>query len=171
MKERIDVFDYADTITRALRPGILLNTNGEKFNSMVIGWGSLGIIWGRKVFNIYVKQSRYTKSQLDRTGEFTISVPLTTADPEIIRVCGTMSGRDINKADYLTLEQPETNNTPGVREFPLTIECRIIYTHDQVLDNIPKQAFDRYYGNDTIANNFHTEYIGEIVDAYIIRED
>ena len=39
MKEIINVFDYAEQLNKVLPQGILLNTNGEKFNSMVIGWG------------------------------------------------------------------------------------------------------------------------------------
>lgn len=46
MKEKIEIADYAQTITKALPKGILLNTQGEKFNSMVIGWGNLGTTWG-----------------------------------------------------------------------------------------------------------------------------
>ena len=37
MKEKINITDYANQITKALPRGILLNTYGEKFNSMVIG--------------------------------------------------------------------------------------------------------------------------------------
>ena len=44
MKEKINVFDYAEQLNKALPHGILLNTCGEKFNSMVIGWGHLGTI-------------------------------------------------------------------------------------------------------------------------------
>ena len=46
MKEKINVSAYAQKITVALPKGILLNTNGDKFNSMVIGWGALGTVWG-----------------------------------------------------------------------------------------------------------------------------
>ena len=76
MKERIRLTDYANRITEALPRGILLNTDGDKFNSMVIGWGHLGTLWGRPTFHVYVRQGRYTKGQLDRTGEFTVRVPL-----------------------------------------------------------------------------------------------
>ena len=65
MKEKISITDYANQITKALPKGILLNTNGDKFNSMVIGWGHLGTLWGQPTFVVYVRQSRYTKEQLD----------------------------------------------------------------------------------------------------------
>ena len=69
MKERIEITDYANLITKALPKGILLNTNGDKFNSMVIGWGHLGTLWGRPTFHVYVRQSRDTKGQMATTKE------------------------------------------------------------------------------------------------------
>ena len=36
--ELIDITDYANLIAKALPKSILLNTNGDKLNSMVIGW-------------------------------------------------------------------------------------------------------------------------------------
>ena len=46
MKEMINITEYAQMITEALPKGILLNTKDAKFNSMVIGWGALGTVWG-----------------------------------------------------------------------------------------------------------------------------
>ena len=36
MKQKITVTDYAQQITEALPKGVLLNTNGDKHNAMVI---------------------------------------------------------------------------------------------------------------------------------------
>ena len=177
MKEKINVTDYANLITKALPKGILLNTNGDKFNAMVIGWGHLGTLWSRPTFHVYVRQGRYTKAQLDRTGEFTISVPLDQPDADINRICGWQSGRDIDKAAAagLELESAEVIHTPGIRQYPLTIECRILYAQDQELPKIPEDIRNRMYPQDVdgaypMANrDCHTMYVGEIVDAYIIR--
>ena len=177
MKERIEITDYANLITKVLPKGILLNTNGDKFNSMVIGWGHLGTLWGRPTFHVYVRQSRYTKKQLDKTKEFTISVPLDGIDPEINRICGALSGFDIDKEKEagFSLEPAEKISTPGIRQYPLTIECKVLYVQDQDLSMIPEDICERMYpqnasGTDLMANrDFHTMYVGEIVDAYIIR--
>ena len=177
MKEKINVTDYANLITKMLPKGILLNTNGDKFNSMVIGWGHLGTLWSRPTFHVYVRQGRYTKGQLDRTGEFSVSVPLESVDPKITRICGGQSGFSIDKVKEagLELEAAEVIKTPGVKQYPLTIECRILYAQDQDLDRIPRDICERMYPQDVpgthpMANrDFHTMYVGEIVDAYIIR--
>ena len=174
MKQKINVYDYAELITKSLPAGILLNTQDEKFNSMVIGWGHLGVIWGLPTFTAYVRQSRYTRPQLDNTGEFTISAPLSgKLDADVFRICGTQSGRDVDKekAAHFTLVPAEVISTPGIKEYPLTLECRVLYRQDHDLDRLPEAIRQRYYSRGTDAGDFHTEYIAEIVSAYIIRED
>ena len=64
---------------------------------------------------------------------------------------------------------------PGIRQYPLTIECKVLYSQDQDLSRIPEDILRKAYpqdvpGTNSLANkDFHTMYIGEIVDAYIIR--
>ena len=177
MKEQIDVFDYSEQILKALRRGILLNTNGDKFNSMVISWGHFGIIWGEPTFTVYVREHRYTKQQLDKTMEFTLSIPLDRPDPLISKVCGSLSGSNVDKVKEanLTLVKAETNNTPAVAEYPLTLECKVLYTQKQDLSLIPEDIRSKNYpqdvdGTNPLANRDpHTAYIGKIVDAYVIR--
>ena len=164
MKEKINPFDYAGLITKALPDGILLNTQGEKFNSMVIGWGHLGVIWGLNTFTVYVRQSRYTKPQLDDTREFTLSVPLTGGlSPEVMKVCGSQSGRDVDKekAAHLTLVEAESVRTPGILEYPLTLECRVLYRQDQALSDMPEDIVRRFYARGGDNGDFHTAYIGK----------
>ena len=174
MKEKINAFDFAAQLNKALPQGILLNTFGDKFNSMVIGWGYLGTIWGLQTYTVFVRQSRYTKEQLDKTGEFTISAPVSgKLSKEVFRICGSQSGRDVDKekAAGLTLVKSENIRTPGIKEVPLTLECRVLYRQDQVLENIPEEIRKQYYNHGTDSGDFHTAYIAQIVDAYIIRED
>ena len=177
MKQKIEVNTFAKEIQNALKSGILLNTNGDKFNTMVIGWGGLGICWGRQVFTVYVREGRYTREQLDKTGEFTLSVPLHGADPAISRICGAKSGRDTDKAveAKLTLVEPEVNSTPGIKEYPLTIECKVLYAQKQELAGIPEEIAKRAYPQDVDSSapganrDAHVAYIGEIVSAYLIN--
>ena len=177
MKEMIKVAEYAQKIMEALPKGILLNTKDRKFNSMIIGWGGLGTVWGKTAFTVYVREHRYTKAQIDLSGEFTVSVPLDKPIPSIAKVCGTQSGRDIDKEKeaHLTLEDPEIISVPGIKEYPLTLECRVLYSQKQELENIPDDIRKKMYPQDvdgtyhSANRDAHTEYIGEVVAAYIIR--
>lgn len=177
MKEKINIAEYSEKIIEALPKGILLNSKHTKFNSMVIGWGGLGTVWGRPTFTVYVREHRYTKAQLDAAGEFTVSIPADGIIPSIAKICGTQSGRDVDKetAAHLTLEPPEAVYVPGIREYPLTLECRILYSQKQELEKLPKDIREQMYPQDVdgtycMANrDAHTAYIGEIVAAYMIR--
>lgn len=169
MKRTVNPFDHAGDICKALPRGILLTTkaNGQ-VNSMTIGWGHIGIEWGKPIFVAYVRQSRHTKAMLDTHGAFTVNIPVGKCDPKILGYCGTKSGRDTDKiADLgLTLEEGDAVDVPGIRELPLTLECRVIYTQDQNIHAIPDPVIDRYYPD---TGDYHTVYYGEIVGAYIIE--
>ena len=98
-KITIQYSDYfAQTIQSMREDGLLLVTAdaaGEP-NVMTIGWGAIGAIWGRPVFIVLVRPSRYTYSRLEEVGEFTVNVP----PPELAAaasLCGTVSGRDCDK--------------------------------------------------------------------------
>ena len=173
MKREVDIWDYAGQITKAIDKGILLTTKeGDKVNTMVIGWGHLGTIWFKPVFVAYVRESRYTKALLDKTGQFTVNIPLGQADKNIIAVCGSKSGRDMDKIKELslTLEAGDTVDVPGIKELPLTLECKVIYKQDQEPAAIDKDCFDRFYTSGSRnEGDYHTAYYGEITGAYIIE--
>lgn len=171
MKREINVFDYAGDICKAMPKGILLTGKaGDEVNSMTIGWGMVGIEWGKPIFIAYVRDSRHTKKLLDETREFTVNIPLGDVDKNILSFCGTKSGRDVDKFKELglTTEEPLHISVPGIKELPLTLECRVIYAQKQEKEEVPETAKERFYGGVNI-DNYHTAYYGEIVAAYIIE--
>ena len=174
MKRKVNVWDYAGKILESLNPGILATTKvGDEVNTMTIGWGKLGIEWNRPIFILYVRESRYTKSMLERNGEFTINAPLMDCDKKILSYCGTKSGRDTNKIQDLglTLEEPTTISVPGIKELPLTLECKVIYKQDQeptaIDPEINKRSYPPFFPDGR--GDYHTAFYGEILDAYIIE--
>lgn len=177
MKKAIQPFDYANEILSAVSGAALITAGaGDKANPMTIGWGTLGVEWGRPIFIAYVRESRYTKSLLEESGEFTVNIPIGAYDKKILSFCGTKSGRDVNKIKELGLtpEAPEVIRVPGLREFPLTLECRVIYKQVQELSALePAIVAKSYPVNPTAepSQDIHTAYYGQIVASYLICED
>lgn len=178
MKEKINAFDYAGHICKAMNPGILLTTkSGDKVNTMTIGWGMIGVEWGKPIFIGFVRESRHTRAMLRENPEFTINVPYGEIDKNILGVAGRTSGRDTDKiADLnLTLEAPEVISVPGIRQLPLTLECRCVYIQDQDLGLLSEPHLSRYYPQDVDGTHpgsnrdHHIAFYGQILDAYIIR--
>ena len=175
--QKVNAADYAGKIMEALPKGILLTTKADdKVNSMVIGWGTIGVNWSKPVFAVYVREGRFTREQLDKNPEFTINVPLDgDYDKKIIAVCGGKSGRDTDKSAEagLTLIDGEKVSVPAIKEFPLTLECKVIYRQLQNLSGYPEDIMERYYPQDVDSSavgankDAHVTYFGEIVSAYI----
>lgn len=180
MKREVNPFDYAGHICKAMpNGGILLTTRrGEEVNSMTIGWGTIGIDWSRPIFIAYVRESRYTKHILEENGEFTVNIPVGELDRKILGFCGTKSGREVDKikAMNLTLEDPIAISVPGIRELPLTLECRVLYKQQQDLSAIPEDILARYYPveDDTLHpgsdRDYHIAYYAQILKAYVIED-
>ena len=174
MKQEINVWEYAPQILEAVGKGVLLTAKADgKVNPMTIGWGTLGIQWGKPIFIVFVRQSRYTKTLLDKNPEFTVNVPMGTCDKNILGVCGRESGRDVDKIQKLglTLIEGETVSVPGILQLPLTLECKVIYKQDQELSALDEESRKRYYKSGTKdEGDFHTAYYGEISAAYILRD-
>lgn len=174
MKRKIEVWDEAGHILSHVGKGVLMTVAAEgQVNPMTIGWGTLGIQWGKPIFIAFVRESRYTKELLDKNPEFTVNVPYGEYDKSILSICGTRSGRDIDKVKELglTLEEPETIGVPGIRQLPLTLECKVIYRQDQDPNAINEENTRRYYpipeGWDH--GDYHTAYYGQIMAAYVIE--
>lgn len=176
MKKQIDIYDYADHILKYLKKGILITTkNDDKINSMTISWGQLGIVWNRLIFTAYIRQGRFTHEILKKTNEFTINIPMNEKAGKILSYCGTKSGRDYHKVKELGLTPVygENISVPGIKELPLTLECRLIYSQLQDKNLIPEFLKQEFYPRDVhesfhgLNKNFDTMFMGEIVGAYI----
>lgn len=176
-KRKIDLIDSASDILRALQKGVFITTrSGEKVNTMVVEWGTLGNNWGRPVFVCYVRESRYTHELLEQNPEFTVNIPVGEYDKKIFRVCGGKSGRDLDKVSELGLTLVEGNkvSVPAIKELPMTLECKVIYRqkedHKQLPDDIQKRFYPtlttRHHDTD---QDEHFVYFGEVVDAYVVE--
>ena len=175
MKQEINVFDYTTKICDAMRKGgVLLTTKaGDRVNTMTIGWGTLGVEWSTPIFTAFVRESRFTKEMLDNNPEFTVNIPVDQPFSDVRLFCGRNSGRDVDKIKEmgLHLEEPQHISVPGIRELPLTIECRVLYAQTQDLKGLPQELLDRYYPTDAAGNqDHHIAYYAEIVGAYLITE-
>ena len=175
MKRKIDPFDYANEILHAVKKGVLLTTKTkQQINTMSISWGTMGIQWGLPIFTVFVRGCRHTSTMLDKNPEFTVNIPLGAVDKEIIRYCGTKSGRDVDKFKELGLheEAPEIISVPGMKELPLTLECKVVYKQQQYPECMTDPEPPTHYleNSQDIHADYHTAYYGQIVSAYIIEE-
>jgi flavin reductase (DIM6/NTAB) family NADH-FMN oxidoreductase RutF len=180
IRRKLSLSECAALAAETLPKGILLTSAaGDKVNSMVIGWGTVGVNWGRPVFAAYVRTGRFTRDLLDQNPEFTVNIPLGDPDKDAIAVCGGKSGRDMDKlaACGLHTVPGESVTVPAIREFPVTMECKIIYRQVQDPGLLPEELASRYYPQEKESSfsgsnrDAHVTYFGEIVNAYVLEPE
>ena len=149
--------------------GVFLNANtpAGKVNPMTIGWGQVGIVWSIPVFTVYVRKSRYTYECLQTAVSFTVSVPRLGELADELMLCGTKSGRDLDKAQAcgFTMIDGQSVDTPIIGECGLHYECKILARSQLEVPDIVEDDVMRFYES----NDLHQIVLGEIVAAYVIE--
>ena len=156
---------YIEQLCR--KGGVFLTAkSGEKQNTMTIGWGTIGYSWGEDILTVMVRQSRYTKPLIDESGVFTVSVPLEQDVKNALVLCGTKSGRDMDKfaAAGLTLSPAQTVDCPIIDQCALHFECRVVLTQEMDPACLDKEHDSRFYAD----RDYHTMYTARITACYLL---
>lgn len=139
---------------------------GQKgdMNTMTVGWGQLGVLWGRPVVTVYVAPDRYTYEFLEKNSYFTLT-GLPEEQRQALVYLGTHSGRDGDKIKEAGLTPQFTAlGNPVFKEGNLIIEAKIIYKEPFKKELLDDKAQNFY---DTKKLGLHVAYIGEIINVWI----
>ena len=142
----------------------LLLTAGDfeagRFNSMTIGWGSLGTMWGRPFAQVVVRPTRYTYEFMEKYDSFTVCA-FSEIYRKALQLLGTKSGRDGDKIAEAGISPIASTQVaaPGFAEAELILECRKVYWSD--MD--PARFLDSGIGDNYPHQHYHRIYFGEIV--------
>lgn len=153
------------TLEQLSSTGVFLTVkNGENFNTMTIGWGSISQYWGQEVFIAPIRHSRYTFELLDGIDEFTVSVPTNGQFDEALKICGTHSGRNGNKFKLASIKTKDAKeiSTPVIDGCDIYYECKILSFTDLKKEDLDKETQEKWYAN----NDMHRLYFAKIITAY-----
>ena len=132
----------------------------NKFNSMTISWGSMGIMWGKPFVQVVVRPTRYTLGFMDANPDFTIcSFP--DQYRKALQLLGAKSGRDGNKVQESGLIPCKSSQVgaPSFIEANLVIECQKIYS-----DIFKPQGFiDPAIEDNYQLGDYHRIFYGEVL--------
>ena len=157
---------YGEEALAALEKGAFLNVRDDGAdNTMTIGWGSIGYIWRKPVLMVMVRYSRHTYEMLNKSGEFTVSIPFGDGFKKELGVCGIKSGRDIDKFQTCNLKKVKAHrvNAPLISGCNLHYECKVIYSQVLELSQLEMGLSNKFYNN----NDLHVLFYGEILGTYL----
>lgn len=142
----------------------LLITAGDdaKYNTMTASWGGVGVLWNKNVATIYIRPQRYTKEFVDQNDTFSLTF-FDETHREALAFCGKYSGRDYDKAKETGLTPSFDYAAPTFREGNLVLICKKIYAQELTPACFLDDSISKNYPN----KDYHTMYIGEILEAYV----
>ncbi len=163
MRDR-SYLENLDSIMESLTRGAFLTVKSEdSVNTMTIGWATIGFIWRKEVFMVAVRDSRYTFSLIEKSSDFTVTIPIDTSSKDAVMFCGTKSGRDYDKFIECGLQTRKAVavDSPIIDIPGIHYECNIIYKSAMDKTNLDEKLEKLYPAND-----YHTLYFGEILACY-----
>ena len=134
----------------------------DKVNTMTASWGTIGVLWGKNIVTIYVRDSRYTKEFIDAKDTFSLTF-FDVSDKEnklALKSFGAVSGRDEDKISNAKMHVDyAADGTPYIDEGNLVLVCRKM----SATKILPEQFIDASIDSDWYkSKDYHTMYVAEI---------
>ena len=148
-----------DNIIKAISDEWMLISAGDKngFNMMTASWGFMGEMWGSDSVIAMIRPQRYTMEFIDKSDYFTLSFYGDNRD--IHKICGSKSGRDVDKTALTGLTPIISDNTVYFDEARLVLICKKQYvgklSEKSFTDTAP---IDKWYPD----KDYHNMIIGKI---------
>jgi len=130
----------------------------EEYNMLTASWGGMGVLWNMNVAHVYIRPTRYTYNFMEASNLFTMSF-FDEEYRDALTLCGTKSGRDINKAKQAKLTPYNAGATVGFEEARMIMVCRKLYSQDIDPDLFEDNELHDFYPK----SDYHRMYVGEII--------
>ena len=158
MFKEINPKEIDGNIIKAIADEWMLISAGDEsgYNMMTASWGFAGEMWGNDSVIAMIRPQRYTMEFVDKKDYFTLSFYGDNKD--IHKVCGSKSGRDVNKTELTGLTPVFSDDTVYFDEARLVIVCKKQYVQ-RLEENcfIDKEPLKWYENKD-----YHYMIIGKI---------
>lgn len=158
MFDEISIKSVKKNLVKAIADEWMLITAGDKdgYNMMTASWGFLGEMWGEDTAMVVVRPQRYTMEFINKNDYFTIS--FYGENKDIHKICGTKSGRDVDKTALTGLTPVFLHNSVFFREANLVLVCKKQYIGDMTEDNFIDKEPLKWYEN----KDYHKMIFGKI---------
>lgn len=138
--------------------------NADGCNTMTVSWGALGELWGKDMATVYIRPQRYTEEFLNTNDYFTISFYPDDMKKQIHGICGSKSGRDIDKIKECNITPCFDENAPYFQEAELVLVCRKAAKAEFSPAQFINDKIDETWYPD---KDYHYVYYGEIEKVLI----
>lgn len=130
-----------------------------KVNTMTASWGNMGVMWGKDIVSVFIRQTRFTKEFVDNADCFSISFLDHEKYAKELSYLGTVSGRDEDKINKANLHVEFSGDVPYIEEADDVMICKKMFRQTMEPDAfIDKEALEKWYSD----KNYHDMYMASI---------
>lgn len=166
MFKEISYRELNENMTGAIADEWMLVTAGSEkdgYNMMTASWGFAGEMWGDDAVITVIRPQRHTMKYVNENDYFTLSFYGERKD--IHKVCGSMSGKDVNKTELAGLTPIFEDGVTYFDEARMVIVCKKQYVQRMAEECFTDKEPLKWYN----ANDFHYIVIGKI-EKVLIKE-
>jgi len=139
-------------------PVMLVSSSHEGKDSIItLAWGGT-CSSSPPIVGIAIRKNRFSYDLIANSKEFVVNIP-TTEMIEEVELCGTKSGRDIDKwkESKFTKKESTVVKTPFIQECPVSMECELkqiveLGTHDLFLGEVVALHLDEEWKQEKYPN-------------------
>ena len=114
-------------------------------NMMTASWGFLGEMWGADTAVAVIRPQRYTMQFVNDCDYYALSFYGDNKD--VHKICGKLSGREVNKTEMTCLTPIFADNTVYFKEARLVIICKKQYVQAMKEECFTDKAPLKWYGD------------------------
>ena len=165
MFKEIEFSEVKENVVDLIAKQWALVTAGDKdgYNTMTVSWGAVGELWGVDTATVYIRPQRYTDEFIEKNDYFTVSFYPAELKNQIHGVCGSKSGRDVDKAKEAGITPVFDEKAPYFEEAKLVLVCKKMYAQFLNEESITDgDSVKKWYKDD-----FHKMYVSEIVKVLV----
>jgi len=125
---QIDPYELQGNVMDMIVNGWMLigAKSGGRVNMMTASWGGMGVMWGKPAAFVFIRPQRFTKGLVDAADGFSCTFYGEEYRPQLT-LCGTKSGRDIDKIEACGFEVAEEEGIPYFTQAKTVLLCEKLY--------------------------------------------
>lgn len=156
--------DFKENVIELISKEYMLITAGNKdgYNMMTASWGFMGEMWGEDSVAVVVRPERYTMDFIESSDYFTLT--FFGDNKDIHKVCGSKSGRNVDKTAHTGLSPVANDNYVYFKEARLVLIIKKKYVQPMDKQFLTDKSIDeKWYQN----GGWHNLIIGSIERIYV----
>ena len=156
--------DFKENVIEIISKEYMLITAGNKdgYKMMTASWGFMGEMWGEDSVAVVIRPERYTMDFIESNDYFTLT--FFGDNKDIHKVCGSKSGRNVDKTALTGLSPVASDNYVYFKEARLVLIIKKKYVQPMDKKFLTDETIDeKWYKN----GGWHNLIIGSIERIYI----